>query len=156
MLTKKSYKIITRRKNGSKRVQTFNEDPSLTDQSVSAETDINNIMSQYKKTKLWPGMPGRGIYTGDQEPPIRDLTEAMIMVQDARENFMQLPSEIRLLFKNDPIAMYDWLKNPENDAQAIELGLKPSPVVKQPGGSAPQGDPVPVPTLEPSKEKAAK
>ena len=59
----------------------------------------------------------------------RDHQQAVI---DAQEMFMQLPSQLRARFANDPAELLQWLSRPENKEEAIELGLFSKPAVETP------------------------
>lgn len=118
----KSHKIITRRKNGTLRVQTVNDDPAMTDPQWGQESDINYIMEKFQKTGQVTHLGHRqGIYGDVSEIP--DLLGAAIIVREAQLNFESLDSRVRLKFENDPQKMIDWLHKPENQEEAVQLGL---------------------------------
>ena len=76
-----------------KRVSTVNTDPSLTKQNHKAECDIN------------------------------DYQESMNIVAKAQSMFNQLPSQIRNEFDNDPSLFLDFVQDPQNEDQLVEMGL---------------------------------
>lgn len=119
----KSYKIITKRKNGTIRVTTHNEDPTLTDPQWADQADIDNIMDRFQKTGAVPnyGSQRKGIYADVSEIP--DLLGAAIIVRESQNNFNSLPSKIRERFNNDPQEMINFLKDPKNTQEAIDLGI---------------------------------
>lgn len=117
-----SYKIITKRKNGTLRVQTFNEDPPMTDPQWTEESDINYIMDKFQKTgQLTHTSNRQGVYADVSQIP--DLLGAAIIVKEAQDNFNALPSQIREKFKNDPQEMINFLQDPKNAEEAVKLGL---------------------------------
>lgn len=129
-------KKITKRPDGSLRVQTINEEPTKTQINQQAACDINNIMAQYKKNPD-PAIfikNGKGIYADFSE--VSDYHSAMNQLQEANASFMSLPSQIRTKFQNDPGALLSFLNDPANKQEAIELGLiekpKPSPEITTP------------------------
>lgn len=119
----KSKKIITRRKNGTLRVQTQNNDPSLTDPQWDEKSDINYIMDRFLNHGESPtyGTKKQGIYADVSQIP--DLLGAAIIVREAQNNFDSLPSKIREKFHNNPQNMIDFLSDPKNNEEAVELGL---------------------------------
>lgn len=104
------------------------EGKSLTQQHFKNEVDINQIIERAEKSGF--------ISVSDKSPMYGDFTglanfrEARQMVVDAQEAFEALPAKIRQRFNNDPQELVDFVDNPENEEEAIELGLR------QPAGSA--------------------
>lgn len=117
-----SFKVVTRRKNGTKRVRIFNEDPSLTAQEYGPDTDINNIMAKYKKTGVINHLRTKEASYADMSE-VSDLLGASIKMQEAKEKFAQLPSEVRKKFADNPQNMIDYLGDPNNLEDAEKLGL---------------------------------
>ncbi|AZL82697.1 internal scaffolding protein [Apis mellifera associated microvirus 24] len=119
-------KQITKRKNGTIRVVTHNNKPSLTDQSFKDDCDINTIWSRFKKTKIWPGDPSRVGQYGDFTD-VPDLLVATQRIHDAEDAFNQLPAKLRLRFNNNPLEMVQFLQDPKNLEESIQLGLRNAP-----------------------------
>lgn len=68
-------------------------------------------------------------------------------IANAQSAFLNLPSEMRELFKNDPALLIDFVNDPENATQAAEMGLIELPSQDTSEGSiekpeAPEGAPV--------------
>lgn len=110
------YQKINKRK----RVPIYFKDPSLAQQNLKEETDINHIIKKYKETGELP-VQKRGFYGDVTQIP--DYQEALNTIKNAKDLFDSLPSNIRSEFANDPGTMLTWIQNPENSARAIELGL---------------------------------
>jgi len=129
-------KKIELRPNGTKRVYTVNEEPSLTDGSQLQDTDVNVIMNRVLKTRDESILKQRqGQYADVSQIP--NLGEAMMQVKEAEDAFSSLPASIRRRFGNSPVEMVSFLQDPQNDPEAIRLGLKnhkpvPPPVVDAP------------------------
>lgn len=121
----KKRKIITLRKNGSKRVQTYNDDSiSMTDQSIAPETDVNYIVNKFMKTGTVTHLSNRqGQYLDATTFP-KDLGEALNAITRANQAFMELPAQIREKFGNSPEMYISFLQDPKNDQEAVKLGLK--------------------------------
>lgn len=118
-------KVITKRDNGTLRVQHFTQGESLTRQSERDSTDINKIVARAQKTGFLPEGNGQGWYGDVSE--IGDYRSALEIVQRANEAFMALPAEIRRDLDNDPAKLVEYLSDAKNLNKAIEHGL----IVKQ-------------------------
>lgn len=97
--------------------------PSMAKQSFKEEADINNIVNQYLKTGVLPEGQRQPLF-GDFSTG-NDFQEAMLAIQEAQEDFAALPSAIRERFKNNPAEILAFMSDPENEAEARELGLIP-------------------------------
>lgn len=95
--------------------------PSLTQQHMSDETDINNIVNQFLKTGMVnsPGMAKFGDFTAN------DFQTMQNHVCDMEGMFMELDAKIRRRFKNDVYQLLRFIDNPDNKEEAISLGLIP-------------------------------
>ena len=106
------------------------KDPSLAQQHLAEECDINYIVERFGVTGQMPDtsiirMPTYGDFTG-----IADYRSALDAVQAAEDSFMALPAKIRERFDNDPALFVDFCSSndPADRSEAIELGLIPPPV----------------------------
>jgi len=120
----------------------FSNSPSLTSQSFADEVNINKIMARVLK--------GQTIMASNGEPFYGDVSEydglqdALIKVQESEELFMQYPAETREKFENNPIKLVEFLMDPANKDEAIEMGLmKPKPVQETPPVPEPGASPAP-------------
>lgn len=116
------HKIITRRPNGSIRVQTRNEEPSMTDASHGEDADINVIMNRFMKTGQLPNIKIRQAQYADVSE-MTDLLEQQIRVREAQAAFDSLPATLRSRLNGDPNEFIKFLNNDENYEEAVELGL---------------------------------
>lgn len=110
------YQKINKRR----RVQIYINEPSLTQQSLEGETNINNIVKKYKQTGELP--PTKQGFYGDVSN-IPSYQQAVDIVRVGDTAFRSLPAKVRAEFNNDPGAMIEWLQNEQNRPRAIELGL---------------------------------
>lgn len=118
-------------------------EPSRTKQSFKNECDINKIMAKFQRTGAISHLAAHGARYGDFTS--QDFTEAMNTIAQVNTMFEELPSSLRDRFGNEPEAFLDFVQNPDNHDEMVELGLaKPRP----PTGPelAPQG------AAEPSSE----
>ena len=119
--------------------------PLVTKQSHKSECDINNILSQFKKTgiinhisQLTPNYA--------ELPDNIDYQIALNTQIQAEEAFSLLPSVVRRYFNNDPAMLLAALDDPDQHDKLIEYGiLNPKPVPQPPGNPAnvvaPGGEP---------------
>lgn len=110
------------RQDGSLSVQTLNKEPSLTLQSEKDACDVNKILASFAKTGIMRNVTTKQPLQGDFTEVV-DYQTAVNSVIGAEEAFMALPATIRKRFGNDPGALMDFLKDPQNRAEAISLGL---------------------------------
>ncbi len=98
-------------------------DKTRTKQSMRDECDINVIVKQYVKTGTVDYVNPLGGQYGDN--PSVTFTEAMNIVRDAQSMFDGIPSKIRAEFNNRPEEFLDFMSDPGNQDEMIELGLLP-------------------------------
>lgn len=110
-------------------------EPSLTEQSFSYETDINNIVKRGVQSSLPPNQ-NRPIFNSSFSP--NQYNEAINLIADAKSQFESLPSHLRKRFDNNPEKLLEFVSNDKNREEAISLGFieKPietiQPVIKNP------------------------
>lgn len=116
-------KIITRNKDGiAIKVQTKNEEPSLTQQHFESESNINNIMKKYHATGMITHLNrNKGVYADIST--LGDYQNSLQTVIDAQNAFMTLPSSVRKKFSNNPQELINFLADSKNKDEAISLGL---------------------------------
>ena len=103
------------------RVQTVNNEPSMTRQSMAAECDINNILRQNREgIALAHFARHGGSYT---DVPAASYHTACNVKAQVDQLFESLPSEARAAFRNDPGAFLEAAADPERADEFIDLGL---------------------------------
>lgn len=100
-------------------------DPGRTKQSFAKEADINFIMERYQRTGYLvdPGVVAvREAMYGNFADGMDylDLQNRLVGMRSLFEGF---PSSIRERFGNDPSRLLDFVVDPENEAEAVALGL---------------------------------
>lgn len=95
--------------------------PSRTKQAHKDECDINRIMAKYQKT-------GAIAHVTRYKPIYAELTgetfqEMLHKVQVAEEMFNDLPSKLRRKFDGNPALFLEYVQNPSNLPEMVELGL---------------------------------
>jgi len=115
-------KIMIKRADGSVRVATVNDEPSLTQQSFKDQVDVNNIVKKYQTTGEWLHLTKKqGIYADVSE--ITDYQESLYKIARAQDAFMSLPGDLRQQFGNDPAQLLAFLQDPANREKAQQMGL---------------------------------
>lgn len=112
----------------------FCEDPSLAQQHMKDECDINIIVERFGVTGQLPVRaiePSYGDFSG-----VSDYHTALNKIKAADEAFMALPAKLRAKFDHDPNALLNFLENEANKDEAIQLGLIDGEPVAQPIVSA--------------------
>lgn len=110
------------------------KDPSLAQQHMKDECDINVIVERFGVTGQLPVKaiePSYGDFSG-----VTDYHTALNKIKAAEAEFMALPAKLRAKFDHDPNALLNFLENEANRDEAIELGLIDGEPVAQPIVSA--------------------
>jgi len=102
----------------------------LTEQSHKDEVNINKIVKRH-------GIDMLQKVAALQEPqfddlPNNDFEEAMIAVTKAQQTFDQLPSVTRKFFDNNPALFMDYIHNPENQDNLVDMGLATHKPIDEP------------------------
>lgn len=131
---------------------------SRTHQSFAKDADINNIMKKYAVTGV---LVDPSLVNSTRQPRFGDFSDLVdyptlvIRVRQAQSDFMTLPAAVRERFNNDVGEALEFLADPANVKEAVELKLLPESVLPKPpvspadlnhtppapaaGGSAPSG-----------------
>lgn len=104
---------------------TINNEPSLTQQSDIADSEINIIGPKYIKTGIATVTSRKALF-GDftQAPTFADAQQMILAAEDA---FEALPAKVRERFDNQTGKLVEFLLDPDNKDQAIKLGLIDKP-----------------------------
>jgi len=97
------------------------EEPTRAQQHHKDECDINVILERFGKTGQMPVNAISGTY-GDFSG-VHDYHTALNTLIAAESEFGSLPANIRKQFANEPANLIEFLNDPKNKDQAIELGL---------------------------------
>ena len=92
---------------------------SMVQEQFAYDCDINNIVAG-----MTSPLPIRQPISDEVKKFSPDMYEQALLTKAKAENaFMELPSDVRTFFKNDPKNMLDFISKPENQEKCIELGL---------------------------------
>lgn len=124
------------------RVQKFFTEGSRTKQSFKTECDMNMIMKRFKKTA---GVDFLNRYQGYMSGQFGDFSEvvdyrtALDQIARADEVFMALPAKVRARFENDAAQFLDFVQNPSNTDELVQMGLANPVKVEQKDTVSPVG-----------------
>ena len=110
------------------------DDPSLAQQHMKDECDINVIVERFGVTGQVPVTPLEPTY-GDFSG-VSDYHTALNKIIATEGDFMALPAKLRARFNHDPYELVNFLFDEANRSEAIELGLIDGEPVAQPIVSA--------------------
>lgn len=101
--------------------------PSMTQQQFKDEADINYIVSMYDSSGVMPtfhgdGQPAQPVF-GDFASLPDNAQEMYNRMIEAKNNFDNLPLEVRKRFNYDPAAFLEFVDNPENLDELVAMGL---------------------------------
>lgn len=100
-----------------------NEDPSLTVQSAATDCDLNVLVKRFGIDKdPVPYMAADPRFYGDFSD-LPDLATALQRVRRAEQLFNDLPADLRSFFSNDPGLMWQFVNDPANADECVEMGL---------------------------------
>lgn len=108
------------------REQFHTEGETLTQQHFQKECDIKEIIKKHDRTGIIAHV-NRGVAQYGDYSEVNEYREALDVINSASEMFMQLPSDIRREFDNDPGEFFEFATNPNNAERMVELGLASSP-----------------------------
>jgi phage internal scaffolding protein len=106
------------------------QDPSLAQQHMRDECDINVIIERFGVTGELPSAPVSPQY-GDFSG-VTDYHSALNKINATMDDFMALPAQLRVRFGHDPVQLLEFLENDQNRAEAIQLGLIDGQPVAEP------------------------
>lgn len=107
---------------GNAAAQTFTEE-SLTQQHFTRDADLNTIVKRYGISDgAIPPAALDGRYYGDFSN-VYEFRDILDHAREAMNKFNKLPADLRAQFNNDPAVLHDWVMDPVNAAEAVELGL---------------------------------
>jgi phage internal scaffolding protein len=118
-------------------------DPSLTQQHMAEDADINELVRRFGLTGKFPEshrVPQYGDFVG-----ISDYRAALAAIDEADDQFFGLPADLRSRFDNDPARYMDFATNPANQEEIYALGLaerpRGAPIPSTDAPQAPKVDP---------------
>ena len=95
---------------------------SLTQQHFQEECDILNIIKRHDRNGIIEHVQRGQARYGDFSE-VSDYREALDLVQDANNEFMKIPSDIRKKFNNNPGEFLNFVNNPDNEEEMQQMGF---------------------------------
>lgn len=114
-------------------------DKVIVKQEFKEKQNINNIMAKARAgQQIDPSVLSFGVMPQYADVSyVPTLQEAHEIIQQAKDDFNMLPSEVRERFNHDPMKLVNFVLDSKNRPEAEKLGLvKPTPV-KPPAESEP-------------------
>lgn len=96
--------------------------PSMTDPQYLNDCDVNVVVGRFLRGAGLDNVNVRKGSYGDVSR-FEDFHSMMEVVNDGTKAFMEVPSEIRAKFGNDPRAFFDFATDPANADKLVEMGL---------------------------------
>ena len=107
-----------------RRVVKYSDDERRTKQEGMHDSSPREIMRLYRQTRdprVFRGNAREAMF-GDFSD-VGDFRDCMEKLQHANSAFLTLDPEVRAVFSNDPGDLLAFLDDPDNRAEAVELGL---------------------------------
>ena len=121
------------KKHFEKRIEDYSKsfpNPSMAKQSFKNDCDIHHILKRYDKSGVLDHVNDSKARYGDFVN-VDDYHASLDKVMRSEELFDSLPSKVRSKFENDPGQFLDFVGNPENRDEMIELGLMSPDVTEE-------------------------
>lgn len=94
---------------------------SKTQQHFKEKVDIRNIVGNYRRTGQLPLSNASPIYGDFSE--VGTYQQCLDRVKAVEKDFLNLPSEVRKRFRNNPVELISFVQNENNREEAVRLGL---------------------------------
>lgn len=127
--------------------------PRMVKQSFRDECDVNKILKQFGPAGLQKRIlesQRQGQYL--DLPDDLDYQTSLDVIRRGEQAFDSLPAKVRERFANDPAEFLEFMADPKNAQEMIDLGLATrSPAAAPPAPVAPKEPQAPTPPAEPPK-----
>lgn len=110
------------------RVTFETEGESLTEQQFAEESQILNKIRKYDSQGFFDTI-NRNPAQYNDFTQVRDLADAIDQIEEARDAFQTIPSDIRKKFNNSPSEFFDFASKESNFNELVKLGLATQRVV---------------------------
>lgn len=110
------------------RVSFETEGESLTEQQFAEESQILSKIRRYDSQGFFDSV-NRNPGQYNDFTTVRDLADAIDQIEEARDSFQTIPSEIRKRFNNSPSEFFDFASKESNYDELVKLGLATAKVV---------------------------
>ena len=112
------------------RVTFETEGESLTEQQFAEESQTINKIRKYDSQGFFDSI-NRNPAQYNDFTQVRDLADAIDQIENARDAFQTIPSDIRKKFNNSPSEFFDFASKESNYDELVKLGLATAKIVDQ-------------------------
>lgn len=110
------------------RVSFTTEGESLTEQQFAEESQILHKIRKYDSQGFFDSV-NRNPGQYNDFTQVRDLADAIDQIEQARDAFQDIPSDIRKKFNNSPSEFFDFASKESNYDELVKLGLATQRVI---------------------------
>lgn len=110
------------------RVTFETEGESLTEQQFAEESQILNKIRKYDSQGFFDSI-NRNPAQYNDFTQVRDLADAIDQIEQARDAFQTIPSDVRKRFNNSASEFFEFASNESNYNELVKLGLATQRVV---------------------------
>jgi phage internal scaffolding protein len=103
---------------------------SLTEQQFAEETKILNKIRKFDSQGFFDSI-NRNPAQYTDFTQVRDLADAIDQIEEAREAFQTIPSDVRKKFNNSPSEFFDFASKESNFDELVKLGLATGKIVEE-------------------------
>lgn len=101
---------------------------SLTEQQFAEESQIINKIRKYDSQGFFDSI-NRNPAQYNDFTQVRDLADAIDQIENARDAFQTIPSDVRKKFNNSPSEFFDFASKQSNYDELVKLGLATGKIV---------------------------
>ena len=114
------------------RVTFETEGESLTEQQYAEESQILSKIRKYDSQGFFDSI-NRNPAQYTDFTQVRDLSDAIDQIENAREAFQTIPSDVRKRFNNSASEFFDFASKESNYNELVKLGLATGKIVEDVG-----------------------
>jgi len=103
---------------------------SLTEQQFAEESQIINKIRKYDSQGFFDSINSNPAQYNDFTQ-VRDLADAIDQIEQAKDAFQTIPSDVRKKFNNSPSEFFNFASNESNYDELVKLGLATAKIVDQ-------------------------
>ena len=111
------------------RVTFETEGESLTEQQFAEETQILNKIRKFDSQGFFDSV-NRNPAQYNDFTQVRDLADAIDQIEEARDAFQTIPSDVRKKFNNSPSEFFEFASKESNYDELVKLGLATGKIVE--------------------------
>jgi phage internal scaffolding protein len=103
---------------------------SLTEQQFAEESQIINKIRKYDSQGFFDSI-NRNPAQYNDFTQVRDLADAIDQIEQARDAFQTIPSDVRKKFNNSPSEFFNFASKEDNYDELVKLGLATGKIVEE-------------------------